>query len=263
VNLHRFALPYGYYTEVLWELATAEFKSRYRRRSLSLLWWFIEPALLAVTFFFLTLVLAGGGAVRASSFAEIFMRVVFWQWFRNSVNIGMTAMVSSAGIVKQIAFPPTLLLTSRLLIEFINCLISIALVAIVLTLAGVPLSVTWLQLPIPVLLQFALTAALCFWLATVAVFLQDTIPIVNFGLNLLMYLSPVAYRPEIVPAALQRWMSVNPFATLMGLYNAILIDGAWITHWLEVARWSAVAALVGASGYYVFERSRTRFYRFL
>lgn len=263
MNLNRSALPYGYYSEVLLELAIAEFKARYARRSLSLLWWFIEPALLAVTFFFLTLVLSGGGAARAPAFAEIFMRVVFWQWFRNSVNIGMTAMVSSSGIVKQISFPPTLLLTSKLLIEFINCLISILLVTAVLTLAGIPVSISWLQLPIPLLLQFGLTAALCFWLATSAVFVQDTIPIVNFGMNLMMYLSPVAYRPEIVPPALAPWMVFNPFATLMGLYNSILIDNEWVTQWPEVALWSAVTLVVGITGYVVFERSKTRFYRFL
>jgi len=227
------------------------------------LWWFLEPALLAVTFFFLTLVLAGGGVAKAPAFAEIFMRVVFWQWFRNSIYSGMTAMVTSSGIVKQISFPPTLLLMSRLLIEFISCLISIALVIVVLLLAGVPLTGAWLQLPVPLLLQFAIATALCFWLTTVAVFLQDTIPIVNFGLNLMMYLSPVAYRPEIVPAALKPWMIINPFSTLMTLYNGILIDGTGVSNWADIAIWSAVAAVVGVSGFYVFDRSRTWFYRFL
>lgn len=259
----RFSLPYGYYSEVLLELAVAEFKTRYARRSLSLLWWFIEPALLAVTFFFLTLVLSGGGVARAPAFAEIFMRVVFWQWFRNSMNTGMTAMVSSAGIVKQIAFPPTLLLISKLLIELLNCLISIILVVLVLILAGVPLSMSLLQLPVPIFLQFALTMALCFWLSAGAVFLQDTIPIVNFGLNLLMYLSPVAYRPEIVPAGLKRWMIINPFSPLMDMYNTVMIDGRWIHQWTDVALWSLVAAIVGVTGFYAFERSKSRFYRFL
>ena len=263
MNSKRFAVPVGYYAEVLWELGLAEFRSRYARRSLTLLWWFIEPVLLAVTFFFLTLVLSGGGRTGASTFAEIFMRVVFWQWFRNSINTGMTSMVTSAGIVKQIAFPPTLLLMSKLLIELVNCVISIILVFAVLAMTGVPVSMSWLQLPAVMLLQFAITIAVCFWLATAAVFLQDTIPIVNFGLNIMMYLSPVGYRGELIPSALKPWMFVNPFSTLMAAYDTILVDGQWLGHGPGIAAWFAVAAGLGALGFFVFEKAKIRFYRYL
>jgi ABC-type polysaccharide/polyol phosphate export permease len=245
------------------ELVVVEFKVRYARRSLSFLWWFLEPLLLALTFFFLTLVLSGSGMRSAVSFSEIFMRVVFWQWFRNSINLGMTSMASSASIIKQVRFPAVLLLASRLMIEFANCLISVLLVLGVLALAGVSPSMAWLELPVPIAAQLVLIVALSLWLSVLAVFVQDTVPIVNFALNLAMYVSPVAFRVERVPERLRGVLDFNPFTAYMDAFNSTLIDGAGVRNWSDLALWSALFAVVGVAGFFVFQRTKKKFYRFL
>lgn len=254
---------YAYAVEMIWQLSLTEFKTRHFQRALSYLWWFLEPLLLAFTFFYLTLVLGGAGRAGSGTYAEIFMGVVLWQWFRASCNLGMTAICGAAGVLKLINFPPLILLFAKLLTELLNLFLALGLVAIVLKSVGTPVTIYWLQFPIGVMFQLMFTLAIVIWLSVMGVFVRDTVPIVNFGLGFLMYLSPIAYRPERVPAGYALFMDYNPFTTFMRVYTNTLIDGKPIDNWDALLRWGLGSLVVFVAGLVVFQKARKKFYRFL
>ncbi len=253
----------GHFIEIVWQLSRTEMKTRYFQRSLSYLWWVIEPMLLAATFFFLTLVLAGGRRPGAPDYAEMFMGIVMWNWFRAAANAGMVSLIGGAGIIKQIRFPPLLLFFSRVLTETFNFLISLALTLVVFVAFGKPIFLTWLQMPIGLAVQFLLTLAVGVWLSFIGVFLRDTVSFVNFALNLVMYVSPVVYREELVPARYRRLVDANPFTPLMRVYRNTLVDGRAIDNWGALALWSLAYVVVFLAGIWLLRRVKRKLYRFL
>ena len=249
--------------EIIWQLSRSELVTRYFQRSLSYFWLALEPMLLAFTFFFLTLVLSGARAGAHLDYAEIFMGVVFWTWFRSTANAGMVSLLGAAGILKQIRFPPVLLLLSRMLTETIAFGFSLALVLGVLLAAGKRPTVFWLEVPVGLAVQFLLAVALGAWLSMLGVFVRDSLTLVNFTLNLLMYVSPIVYRPEMVPAGYRWLLAWNPFTALMRVYRNTLVDSAAIDNWGALWAWTAVAGVMFAGAVWAVGKSKRKMYRFL
>jgi lipopolysaccharide transport system permease protein len=249
--------------EITWQLSRSELVTRYFQKSLSYFWLALEPLLLAFTFFFLTLVLSGARGGAHPDYAEIFMGVVLWNWFRTTANAGMTSLLSAGGILKQIRFPPLLLFLSRMLTEAIAFLFSLALVLAVLVAAGRRPNVFWLELPVGLAIQFLLSVALGAWLSILGVFVRDSITIVNFTLNLLMYVSPIVYRVEMVPARYRWLLAWNPFTSLMRVYRNTLVDALPVDNWGALSLWTAGAAVMLAGALWTLGRTKRKMYRFL
>ena len=70
-------------------------------------------------------------------------------------------------------------------------------------------------------------------LAPLQLVVRDTMHLVNAILTLLFFASPVLYRIESLPAALQPLAQLNPVAGLIGLYRAVVLGQP--LSWLPVA----------------------------
>lgn len=249
--------------EIIWQLSRSELVTRYFQRSLSYFWLALEPLMLAFTFFFLTLVLSGARPGARPDYAEIFMGVVLWNWFRSTANAGMGSLLGAAGILKQNRFPPVLLFLARMLTEAIAFVFSLTLVLGVLLLAGKSPTIFWLEMPVGLAVQFLLSVALGAWLSMLGVFLRDSLSLVNFTLNLLMYVSPIVYRAEMVPARYRWLLDWNPFTALMHVYRNTLVDGAPIDNWGALWAWTALSVAMLAGAFWAVEKSKRKMYRFL
>jgi lipopolysaccharide transport system permease protein len=249
--------------EITWQLSRSELVTRYFQRSLSYFWLALEPLLLAFTFFFLTLVLSGSRPGARPDYAEIFMGVVFWNWFRSTANAGMVSLLSAAGILKQIRFPPVLLFFSRMMTEAIAFLFSLALMLGVLLIAGKRPSLFWLEAPAAMAVQLLLAVALGAWLSMLGVFVRDSIVLVNFVLNLLLYVSPVVYRAEMVPERYRWLLFWNPFTALMRVYRNTLVDATAVDNWGALWSWAAVAVALLAGALWALGKAKRKMYRFL
>jgi lipopolysaccharide transport system permease protein len=85
----------------------------------------------------------------------------------------------------------------------------------------------WCSLPLLVLVQFALTAGLACPLAALNVRLRDTQHIAAVLLQLAMYLTPVFYSVDAVPAAMRRVLFLNPMVPLLEAWRDVLLRGRW------------------------------------
>ena len=71
---------------------------------------------------------------------------------------------------------------------------------------------------------------------------------------LLMFLSPIAYTPQMVPTEWQWLMQINPLAYLINLYRAVILGGPIDATGLLL--FGAVALLTLHIGYRAFMRLR-------
>jgi ABC-type polysaccharide/polyol phosphate export permease len=106
--------------------------------------------------------------------------------------------------------------------------------------------------------QFVLTCGVALVTSVLTVYLRDLKGIVAVGLTLLFYLTPVFYSREIVPERFRFVLDLNPMATIIASYRALLLDapgpGA-----ASVAALGVLSVAMAVVGYRVYVRLAPHF----
>lgn len=204
---------------VLYTLAHLKQKASVRGTVLGYLWWFIEPALLIVLYSYVVGVIFGhSGPERILMIA---IGVTLWKWWSTSLNTATTSFRKYKGIVTQVKMPLPILPISEVfgqtyLFVFGYILLEAALLIMGHTPDLIALLLTFCA-SILVISSFALA------LAMLNVFVRDTAFLVNFGLRILFYITPIIYPRSRVPDRYKWLVELNPFAYLIDCYDKALI----------------------------------------
>lgn len=68
---------------------------------------------------------------------------------------------------------------------------------------------------------------LSYLFAVIGLFVRESRQVVPFALTLMMYLTPIMYMPDLLPAAVHPWLVLNPLADLMALLHAAVQHMPW------------------------------------
>ncbi len=80
-----------------------------------------------------------------------------------------------------------------------------------------------LLLPVLFILQALFSIGIVWFLSCVNILYRDTTQVLALIMVLLMFMSPIAYTPEMVPAGLQLVVTVNPLSYLIQGYREALL----------------------------------------
>ena len=114
------------------------------------------------------------------------------------------------------------------------------------------------MLPVVFAFQLMLTLGLAWVLASLNVFLRDIGQILGLALTLAMFLTPIFYTPEMIPARLRPLLGLNPMATVVQTYREILLEHSWPAL-SNLAGLGATALAVFLVGHWFFVRSKRAF----
>lgn len=250
-----------HFRDLIFEMVRAELKARHFQRLLGPFWWLLEPALYAFAYFFLTTVLFDFTSGK-DHLLFIFSSVIAWRWFSKSIDNAPNLIHAYQSFFKQATLPSKIILVSSAITEF--CFFAFALLVLffVMLVSGIKPTPATLLLPLVIAVQFALTFGLSSLLATAGVFLRDLGNIVYIFTGIWFYLSPGIYPIERVPANLMHIYLMNPWATILPAYRAVLLEGR-LPNIPSLLGWLVVSLLLCIVGIKFFDRMRTRFYRWL
>lgn len=254
------------YRELIWNLVARDLKSRYRGTVLGFLWTILTPLFMAGIYIVFLGLIARGVAIRHE---DILIGVFAWQFTVQCVASGSSAITGNANLVKKVFFPRLLLPLSITLSALVNFLlmlvVQLALVTILLALAGATLSPWTIALPIILLHHFLFNLALVLIVSASNVYFRDTQHIVNLLLSAWFFMSPVMYTFTLVQEMTAAWpwaqrlYLLNPLTVIISGYRALQLPG---TEFL----WSK-AALLGwiwpllllVAAYAAFQRAQRNF----
>jgi lipopolysaccharide transport system permease protein len=117
-------------------------------------------------------------------------------------------------------------------------------------------SILWL--PVLVLPQLVLMLGAAWLVSSLGVFLRDTGQVVGLLLVAWMFLTPIIYPEQIVPARYQSFINANPFTPLVRNYRRVILEGA-SPDWTGLAYFTLFAIAVFVCGYWWFARTRKNF----
>ncbi len=251
------------YRGLIYNLAVRDLRLKYKRSTIGVAWSLLNPLLMMVIYtiifsVFLRTVVTPGRPY----WALVLCGLLAWLFFSNSVGSAPTAFVHSANLVARVSFPIESLSIAGVIANFVNFLISLAILLIVLAAVRMPLGPSLALLPVILLAQLAFTIGVSLLVATLTVYLRDLEHLIGIGLTALFYLTPVLYPldPASLPHGAARvipFLKLNPLAWFLDSYHAVLFYGTWPSV-IQFALMLCVAVVALVVGYLVFLRLRGR-----
>lgn len=144
--------------------------------------------------------------------------------FNNAASAASTSFAANEALLLNNVLPPETIPVSDVIASAVPLLVGATVIALLKTLMG-QASAAWLWLPVLVAL-FSLFAIGIGWLLSLAaVAFRDVQQMLGFILMMLMITSPIAYTPEMVPAALKVAMYLNPLTPFVLAIQSVLVYG--------------------------------------
>jgi lipopolysaccharide transport system permease protein len=146
-----------------------------------------------------------------------------WTFFANSLSFAIPSLVNNMNLVSRIYFPREILPLSAILVSFIDFLIASSIFVIMLLVYRVQVGPAILLVPLVLLIQIVLTFGISLLAAAVNVFFRDIRFVIPLALQIWMYLSPIIYPVNLVPARFRPIYFLNPMAVLIDTYRRIVL----------------------------------------
>lgn len=197
------------YQFVFSELVKRDFKKRYKRSVLGVLWSMLAPLfqLMVMTFVFKRVF----GRQMEHYTIYLFSGQLVFSYFKEATNTGMSSILSNSGIITKVNTPKYLFLISKIMAASINFLLTFLIFFIFA--AADHISLTWrivtLIYPAVCLFIFIIGAGLI--LSALFVFFKDIQYLYDIFTLALMYFTPIFYEVKIFEGSIAlKLLNLNP-----------------------------------------------------
>ncbi|WP_367389473.1 ABC transporter permease [Lewinella sp. LCG006] len=203
---------------------TVEFKKSF----IGLFWLFLSPILAVIIWIFLHSagVVTPGETVIPYP-AYVLLSTSIWGFFIELYRQVSLLLSTNNQVLVSVSFPIEALIIERIAVHLIRFVIPLIINIIVLVLFGIKLH--WISFLFPLALLPLLCLGLSLGLIT-AIFrivMVDIARLMDQGLGLLMYFTPVIYSPDIPISWLQDLVLLNPLTYLVGVPRDLLTQGTY------------------------------------
>ncbi len=206
-------------------LTKREVKGRYSQSFFGIAWAIAQPlATMAVfTIVFSRLAKMPSDGVPYPVFA--YAGLVPWFFFSNSVASGTLSLVTYRNIVTKTYFPREIIPLAQVCSRLIDFSVAAALYGLLMMYYKVTLGAwAWSAVFFFVLLML-FTIGVTFATSAIDVFYRDVNPVVQIGLQLWLYLTPVPYPLSAAPARFRFFFVLNPLSAIVeGFRSAIVFN---------------------------------------
>lgn len=269
------------------QLAARDLKARYKVSVLGFFWSLLRPLLtigvLALVFSFLL----NFESTRYQVTYTTLLLVTYlpWFFFSSALLEATSSLLTNANLVKKVYCPRAVFPVAVVVSNLVNFLFSLA-VLIPVVYVGTGASPTWtlMQLPFLLLTHTALLLGLALLVSATNVLYRDTTQIMEFGVFIWFYLSPVLYDVYDIFPMLSKYTTLgpylyllNPMAGLLEWYRYIVLSSQLVSasvlepgiqaqvqalnqtmFQMGIPYAAGVSYLILAAGYSVFKRLEVR-----
>jgi lipopolysaccharide transport system permease protein len=224
------------YRELFYFLAWRDILVRYKQTVIGIAWALIRPF---VTMLVLTVVfnkIAGLPAPGSVPYALlVFAAMLPWQFFSTALSESSNSLIGNANLVSKVYFPRLIVPGGAVVTSFVDFAITLALMAAMMVWYGyLP---DWRIAALPVFIAMAFAAALGggLWLSALTVKYRDFRYVVPFILQFGVYISPVGFSSDRIPASWRVLYAANPLVGIIDGFRWSLLRGESALWWPGVA----------------------------
>ena len=210
---------------VLWTLTMIECRRKYAGSILGTLWYPLYSMLLLGSYCFLYLVVFRVRYRELGTYEFVlfvFSGLIPYLGFSEAVSTGLGSVKANLALLRNAVFPIELVPVKYALAAMVGLFSSLGLLILMI----LPTSYRgWhlLYLPVPLLSLLLFTLGVIWFLSAIAVVVPDIAQIVNIALLLFMFISPIGFTIDSVPARVRALVYLNPLTYLIEGFRYALI----------------------------------------
>jgi ABC-type polysaccharide/polyol phosphate export permease len=236
------------YRELLRNLVLRDTKLKYRGSVFGFFWSLANPLLMVFTY---TIAFHYILRMRTEGFVfNLLLGLLNWTFFSNSAMMSTGSVVGAGALIKSVAFPRAILPVATVLFNLVQFLLTIAVfLPIALLVFGFAPTPVVLLFPVLLALQILFTMGVAFALATLTSFFRDVRHILEIGLGVLFWTTPILYSYDSLPERLRLPILLSPMSSFIVGYQQIFHYGRFpdLAVWLAAGSYAAGMFVLGAS----------------
>jgi len=214
------------YRRILAAVTRVEFAKRYAGSAFGMTWVVLYPLLLLGIYLFVYLVVF---KMRFPGYSEmdyvlyVFAGLIPYMGFMESLTAGAVSIKQNIHLVRNVMLPIELVPVRTVAVALASEVVALLLI-LVLAAANGTLSLNVVWLPAVIALQVLFMLGLVLIVAALAVALPDISYFVNLSVLLLMFVSPIGFKPDMVPASFWPMIYLNPIYYMVDAFRMSLLQ---------------------------------------
>lgn len=223
------------YRDLMILFVRRDFVAQYKQTILGPIWYLIQPILTTITFLILFSRVARIPTDGVHPVVFYMSGLTIWTYFSTALTATTNTFVNNAGIFGKVYFPrmvsPISIVISNLIrfgIQF--CLLLATMIWFSFRGYPIAFSVYWLLIPILMIVVAGLCLGLGIIISSLTTKYRDFTVLVAFGIQLLMYATPIAYPLSFLAGSEYAWViELNPLSPLVEAFRYILLGKGTFT----------------------------------
>lgn len=214
------------YRELFRVLAWRDLAVRYKQTVIGVAWALIRPFLTMVVF----TVIFGRIAKLPSDGSAPYPLMVFagmlpWTFFATGLSEASNSLVNNANLISKVYFPRLIVPTATVVVAFVDFLITFAILVVMM--AGYRYLPGWQIVTLPgfVVLAFIASMGPALWITALNVKFRDFRYVIPFIVQFGLYVSPVGFSSNVVPAQWRLLYSLNPMVGVIDGFRWCILGG--------------------------------------
>ena len=234
-----------------------DIKIRYKQTVLGIAWAVLQPIMAMIVFTALFRNFPGIRPEGVPFELFVFAGQVPWTFFTNAVSSGGTSLLSSQHLLTKIYFPRLYIPASNVGAYLVDLAIGLMLFSLLMPYFHYAPSWHLIFLPLVILLNFFAALGIGLGLASLTILFRDLRFIIPFGMQVLMFASPIFYSPTILSERLRFLVSFNPMTGIISAYRWSILGMELDVRALLIS--TAVTAVVFVFSLFFFRRTERFF----
>lgn len=221
---------------LLFELTRREIRDRHVGQILGVWWAVGHPLFLVFVYVFVfgtifQLRLGNNSNVTWNYIVYMLAGLLPWLTFQETLTKGPGLLLANKNLIKQVVFPVEILPGKVVLGAAFTLFISTTGLVLYLVINQGNFPWTLLLLPLLWIVQILAMIGVVFILAPVGAYFRDIKELVQVFSAVGIYLTPIVYLPEWVPAGLRFLLYANPFSYMVWCYQDACYYGNFQHYW--------------------------------
>jgi lipopolysaccharide transport system permease protein len=224
VNKQKLDLFFRYVELILYK-TYADLRAETERTYLGFLWWVFEPIMYMTVFYIVFGVFMGHQTDHFVPFLLIGLTI--WQWMKSCLSHGSESILIYRGLMQHVHLPKVIFPFILILTDTAKFIFVFSLLLIYLWISGFSITLSYLALPIVLLVELLFIIAMTFFLAAIVPFLPDLRFVVENLLQAIFFGSGIFFASSTIPQHYHFYYYLNPMASIIEASRNILMYNTW------------------------------------
>lgn len=253
------------YKFLLSQLVIRDFKVKYKRSVLGVLWSVLYPLLMMMVMAIVFSNMFKFSMEGVNYLVYLMSGLVIFNFFSEATNSAMLSITGNATLLNKVYIPKYIFPVAKCLFVSINFVLSLFPLLLIILFSGnvsegtkCYLNIYYLLLPIIYILMIMFTTGIGYILSTIAVYLRDMLYIWGILVTILNYFTPIFYSLSIVPDNLQIIFKFNPIYQFINATREIILFSR-MPSWYNLLGCLLYGVITLIVGLIIFRKNQNKF----